>query len=493
MLKDTIATMQTALRELAEINTALDEASIVAITDQKGTIIFANGKFCDISKYSREELLGANHRIINSGHHSKQFFREMWRTIGNGNVWRGEIKNKAKDGSYYWMDTTIIPLLDERGKPYRYVSFRTDITSRKQAEETLDTLIYTMPDVVIFKDGEGRWLKANEAAIKFFSLEGIAYEGKKDSDLAAFSPRIQEALLSFSGTDEEAWEAGRTIWREEVMNAPDGTIRVFDVSKVPVFHGNGIRKGLTVIGRDVTEQKKTEEFLRRSDKIAAVGQMASGIAHEIRNPLAAIKWNVQLLYGNHEDAASRANVDVILSELDRIDSIVGEFLALAKPHSVNFQNRDVNNLLQVTVTLMNVQAHRQNVKLTLTADDNVKNVRCDENQLKQVFVNLIKNSLEAMQNGGELKVEVKAPSETEVLVRVTDDGSGMPQEVIDRLGEPFYTTKEKGTGLGLMVSHKIIQEHNGTMSIKSRVGEGTVIDVVLPTYDSGLWDNRPTA
>lgn len=492
MLRDTITSMQTALKELAEINTALDEASIVAITDQKGTITFANGKFCEISKYSKEELLGSNHRIVNSGHHSKQFFREMWRTIANGHIWRGEIKNKAKDGSYYWMDTTIIPLFNEQGKPYKYVSFRTDITARKQAEETLDTLIYTMPDVVIFKDGEGRWLKANEAAVRFFALEGMTYEGKRDAELAAMSPKVQEALLSFSGTDEEVWEVGDTVRREEIMHGPDGTMKVFDVTKVPVFHGGKIRKGLTVIGRDITEQKQTEEFLRRSDKIAAVGQMASGIAHEIRNPLAAIKWTVQLLYGNQENEETTNNVNVILSELDRIDSIVSEFLTLAKPHSVNFQDHDLQSLLQTTVTLMNVQAHRQNVHLSLVADD-VKNVRCDENQLKQVFVNFIKNAIEAMPHGGEMKIEVKPVSQNQIMVRFTDQGIGMPPEVIDKLGEPFYTTKEKGTGLGLMVSHKIIQEHHGTVSIKSKVNKGTVIEVILPTSDAALWDKRPTA
>ena len=207
-------------------------------------------------------------------------------------------------------------------------------------------------------------------------------------------------------------------------------------------------------------------------------------------PLAAIKWTVQLLNADREDEASKKNVELVLSELDRIDSIVGEFLMLAKPHHVAFLEKDLRSLLQLTVTLMNVQAHRHKVQIFLDIAQDVPNVRCDENQLKQVFINFIKNAIEAMPYGGELRIVVERVSEG-VQIRFVDQGIGIPEEILSKLGEPFYTTKEKGTGLGLMVSHKIVQDHHGTLIIKSKVGEGTEIAVVLPAFDAELWIHHP--
>ncbi|HXL55941.1 MAG TPA: ATP-binding protein, partial [Chitinophagaceae bacterium] len=170
--KQTEENLQKSLKEVTDYKYALDESSIVAITDQKGIIKYANDNFCKISKYNREELIGQDHRIINSGYHPQEFIRNLWVTIANGKIWKGELKNKAKDGTIYWVDTTIIPFLNEQGKPYQYVAIRADITERKKVEEEMLLLNEELEDRIN--------IRTNQLQISNKELEAFSYSVSHD-------------------------------------------------------------------------------------------------------------------------------------------------------------------------------------------------------------------------------------------------------------------------------------------------------------------------
>ncbi|WHY00050.1 ATP-binding protein [Neobacillus sp. DY30] len=257
----------------------------------------------------------------------------------------------------------------------------------------------------------------------------------------------------------------------------DGSSFIFEGSSLSITFGE--KDAILSIGRDITERKEqTEQLLQKSEKLALLGQMAAGIAHEIRNPLTSIKGFIQLFKtATHKEEY----YDIVLSELDRINDIVGEFLLLAKPTAAVFTEKDVKLLIKDVVTLINTQSILNNVQIFVEFECDLPMISCEENQLKQVFLNLLKNAIEAMPSGGNIDVRVKVKEEGKISIKIIDQGIGIPKDRIPTLGEPFYTTKEKGTGLGLMTCYKIIESHNGQLIIDSTVNEGTTIEVILPT------------
>jgi PAS domain S-box-containing protein len=472
-----------SLKGIQDITFALDQSSIVAITDEKGRITMVNDKFCEISQYSREEILGQDHRILNSGYHPKDFFKDLWRTIGQGMVWKGEIYNRAKDGTFYWVDTTIVPFLNEKGKPYQYVAIRSDITNRKLAEENLKATIKDNTDIrfaldqssiVAFTDAAGIITSVNDKFCEISKYEREEIIGKNHSILNSGNhPK------DFFKNLWKTIAAGH-VWKGEIRNkAKDGTFYWVDTTIVPFLNEKGKPYQYLAIRNDITERKKTEEVLHRQDKLAAVGQLAAGVAHEIRNPLTSMKGYAEFLQLDERDPERLEFLNIILDEIERVNTIVEDFMVLAKPKVVELEERNVVPVIKNVVAFLEFEARKKNVHLSFDCSQDIIQIECDENRLKQVFLNFIKNGIEAMPNGGDLYVKTII-HDNNVQISIQDTGVGIPKDKLKNLGEPFYTTKKNGNGLGLMVSFKIIESHNGKVFVESEPNKGTTFNILLP-------------
>lgn len=468
---------------LKDITDALNAAAIVAITDPKGNITYVNDKFIEISKYSEAELLGENHSILNSGLHPKEFFKEMWKTIGAGKVWKGEIRNKAKDGSYYWVHTTIVPFLNSKGKPYQYVAIRSDITQRKEAEASLKETLKEVTDITFALDQSSIVAITDEKGI-IKSVNDKFCETSKYSreELIGHDHSLLNSGLHSKEFFKNLWRTigSGQVWKGEIRNrAKDGSFYWVDTTIVPFLKENGKPYQYLAIRNDITEKKKSEEMLHRQDKLAAVGQLAAGVAHEIRNPLTSMKGYAEFLQLDEEDPQRQEFLGIILDEIDRVNNIVEEFMVLAKPKAVELEERNIVPIVQNVVSMLKFEARKRNVKLDFEADAEIVQIECDENRLKQVFLNFIKNGIEAMPNGGDLTVKTEI-QDGNVLISIKDTGVGIPPDTLKKIGEPFYTTKKNGNGLGLMVSFKIIEGHNGKVYIESEQNKGTTFKILLP-------------
>ncbi|WP_442593616.1 PAS domain S-box protein [Neobacillus sp. D3-1R] len=234
---------------------------------------------------------------------------------------------------------------------------------------------------------------------------------------------------------------------------------------------------LISVSRDIQKRIETDELLRKSEKLAVVGQMAAAVAHEIRNPLTPIKGFMTLLSKTKE--YNPMYIEIILSELKRIELIITEFLSMAKPHHKKWGTIYLDQLVVQVSNLLQSEAIMDNKEIILDIQNKIPRIIGDENSLKQVVVNVMRNALESLNKNGKVKVTLYK-EEGYICIKVVDNGCGISDERLTKIGEPFYSTKEKGTGLGLMTSYQIIQNHNGKMDIKSKEGEGTTVIISMP-------------
>ncbi|QAY67382.1 ATP-binding protein [Paenibacillus protaetiae] len=342
----------------------------------------------------------------------------------------------------------------------------------RQMKEYLESFINHTSDAIHVADLNGVIIQVNLAFEKLFEYSAEEAVGQH-LQLVPENHRMEMRLIIQSLMEGKVLPA-----QETERMSKSGEIIPVSVSTSAIRDSSGTIQGFASITRDMRSRNKMEELLKRSEKLTIVGELAAGVAHEIRNPLTTLRGFLQIQRQTSQMNPEHTNL--MLSELDRINLIVGEFLILSKPQATRFTSKDVRTVFGEVLSLLESEAHLRNVIFKTSFTNQACIVSCEENQLKQVFINVLKNAIEAMPSGGNVHIHIALKPEQLVAVTITDEGVGIPEDMLPKIGQPFVTSKESGTGLGMMISHRIIQSHNGTMDIQSQLQVGTTVAIMLP-------------
>ncbi len=479
-----------ALRELQYQRFAMDQHSIIAVTDLQGTIIDVNEKFCRISGYSRDELIGQNHRILKSGVHDEAFYAEMWGTISAGQVWQGEVCNRARDGSLYWVASTIIPATNEAGVVQRYVAIRTDITARKKAEqareESEQCMLQVMEsalDAIVLVDAEGMIRKWNPAATRMFGYEAEDMVDKRNIDTLIDASVLNRGKI-----------LGRHIELE--VSCADG-------SRIPVeMSMNMLKRGgethYSIFFHDIRAQREAVEALKRAAEetqraMENKSMFLSTVSHELRTPLNGVIGMSDLLMDTKLDDEQREFASTIRASSEALLSIINDILDFSKIEAGKMDIEEVDfDLRSVVEGSAVVVAHKVGSKpvalLPFVDPDMPPVLKGDPTRLRQVMLNLIDNAMKFTSEGHVVaRAEIVARDDARVSVRfsVEDTGIGLSPEAQAKLFQPFVqadgstTRRFGGTGLGLAICRRLVELMGGEIRLESEEGKGSTFFFTL--------------
>ena len=334
--------------------------------------------------------------------------------------------------------------------------------------EQYNSLFMQNPDAVLELDREGRIISINPEAERLLEVKEESLKNKSGKILFQLDEKDQLISYFYQVLNKEAVKFETTIHIKEP--------KIVRCSLFPIIVQEEII-GVYAVVRDITHIRREEELMIRSEKSSVIGHLAASVAHEIRNPLTSIKGFIQLMQSTNE--LDPRYLDIMLDEIDRINTITSEMLILGKNQEVSYYRLDIRESIHQVLTLMKAQTNLNNIELLYKETNQPVMIKANDAQIKQVLINLIKNSIEAISADGKISIDLEK-DENEAVLTIADNGAGMEPERLERIGELFYSTKEKGTGIGLAVCKKIIHRHNGEISFKSEKNKGTIVTIRIP-------------
>lgn len=338
-------------------------------------------------------------------------------------------------------------------------------------ENYTQNILDSITNVFMAVDRDFMIQSMNKEGKKLFQLDG-GLEGKNLSFLFVEYGKVQKIL-------NDVLKYNKNVFNVETKClAKDGKVVYVKLFAYPLRSITDKVEGVVIVLEDISEIRKLENQMRRAEKLSAVGELASGIAHEIRNPLGIIKTISQTMHEDVLEKEIKEGLEIIIHEIDRANAVIKGLLNFAKPNIHQRKRQHIDCLLQEILLITKKYAQQNHVEINHSFEKNV-DLSVDSEALKQAFVNIIFNAVQAMPDGGNLHVSLFKEKDW-VKISFEDSGIGISQEKIEKIFEPFYTTKDTGTGLGLSITHRIIEEHKGYMEIDSVVGKGTKIHVYLP-------------
>jgi PAS domain S-box-containing protein len=529
-MRESLATGQRALKELADQKFALDQHAIVEVTDVHGTITYVNDRFCAISQYSRHELIGQNHRILKSGHHPVEFFQQMYSDIANGKVWHGEVMNRAKDGSMYWVDTTIVPFLGEDGKPRQYVSIRADITERKltaealsrqglalsrQAEELahalqaveaqslmIQSVLDSMAEGLAAADEQGKFLIWNRAAEKIMGYGPADLPAQEWSN--HYGTFLPDEITPFPTEQLPLVRAirGEASSSEIFVRNPKVTGAWIEVRGSPLKGQDGVIRGGVVAFRDITQRKADERAIgkfndeleqrvaERTVQLETANKeleaFSYSVSHDLRAPLRHISGFSRMLVeelGANLNPEAHHYLDRIQTGIQEMGLLVDELLKLAQVgrHVLRLQSTQLKSIIAEVIAILQPDSEGRQVEWRV---DDLPAVECDPVLVRQVFQNLLANALKFTRPRARVLIEVSHKEEQgQSVFMVRDNGVGFSMKYVDKLFGVFQrlhsSDQFEGTGIGLATVQRIVHKHGGRVWADAEVDKGAAFYFTL--------------